>query len=96
MMMRRVLQQAFDNGQEVILCTRYMGDCIQGRIQDMDEEHVSIFHACPNCGTLWVFPLADVVSVGLVINPPNEALLDPQEVMAEEPFPPSYGELPPQ
>lgn len=75
-MFEKILREAFDSGKEIIICTRYMGDFIQGRIQDIDDEKFSIFHSCPRCAKLWYFPLADVVTVGLPVDPPQELSLE--------------------
>ncbi|MBY0404911.1 MAG: hypothetical protein K2X66_13505 [Cyanobacteria bacterium] len=99
MKFEKILHQAFDSAAEVIVCTKYMQDGVQGRVQDITDETFSVFHTCPKCATLWVLALEDVVSVGMIVAPPKgerhlhvlESLLPLEDCLIDEVLDESLG-----
>ena len=80
LMFKRLLQAAFESGQDILVVIRGQEDPAQGRVQDFDGEYFTILSTgccAPDCpgdcqGMLWAFHLADVQSIGLPVNKPKD------------------------
>jgi hypothetical protein len=76
-MFHRMLHTALEAGSDVALVLR--GGCdtrLHGRVQELDDTHVSIYFTGESEGWLWAVRLEDVAACALVVPPPGQPYLE--------------------
>lgn len=70
-MFEKLLKSAFDSGGEVFVYMNGFNNPLRGRIQDMQDEHFTLFQDGRAGTILWAFRLSDILSCGLLVGPPT-------------------------
>lgn len=93
MMKHRLLTMALESGSEVLVDTHQPVNRFKGTVLELDETDFTLYHSGPTGGVLWALALADVATVGLLINPPVlERCVDEAQLEERNPRHPLTGQ----
>ncbi len=84
-MIGKLIQMAYDSGNDIVICLKNSGDSFRGKIQDLDEDFFTLFQSNSSGGILWAFTKGDVESCGLTVNLPGSREHEAVESEEESP-----------
>ncbi len=72
LMFNRMLQAAYDSGQEVIIQLKFNAcERRRGKVLDLDNECFTLFHNGSDGGIHWIFRQEDLLCCGLIVDLPD-------------------------
>ena len=83
-MFEKLLNSAYEGGNEVFILMRGFNNPLRGRVQNIEGDYFSFFQNGKHGTVLWAFRQRDILSCGLLLGLPSHDLLETVESLEAE------------